>query len=122
MINFLSETKEAIEKHGHTALDIIFIGIENTGESCSWEGFQTLADKEYHNDFVEQKVHGDLIIVFKDGSRLYRFEYDGQEDWRFLKPFVMPKKLDKIKTLFLYDNDKLDGYHHWHGGFKPIEQ
>ena len=122
MINFLSETKEAIKKHGHTDQEIIFIGIEETGHSCTWEEFQTLADKEYHEDFVEQKVHGDLIIVFSDGSRLYRFGYDGQEEWGFLKPFVLPKKMHKIKTLFLYDDDKLDGYHQWTGEFKKIEE
>ena len=100
MTNLLEETIEAIESSGHTNTDIIFIGSESSGHSCSWEEFKTLADKEYDSGYGGNEVAYDLIIAFSDGSTMWRDEYDGSEWWDYSKPFVNPKTTSKIITLF----------------------
>jgi len=107
MINLLEETKAAIEKHGHRPEDIIFIGIPDSGESCSWAEFLALADKEYYEEVGEIKVHKDLIILFKDGSRLYRHDYDTIEEWRYMPAFHMPAEIRPLKSLWMCPEDRL---------------
>lgn len=99
MTNLLNETKEAIERSNHKPTDIIFIGSEISGHSCSWEEFTSLANHTYDSGFGAQEVANDLIIVFNDGSRLHRREYDGAENWDYHRPFKMPKNTKPIKQL-----------------------
>lgn len=100
MANLLIETLEVIEQSGHTVDDIIFIGSEETGHSCSWEKFVRLADQEYDNGYGSQNVAIDLSIVFSDGHRMWREEYDGKEWWEYTKPFKKPSKTFEIDELF----------------------
>lgn len=88
--NFLRETIDSIRESEHAPEDIIFIGIEATGQRCSWEEFQALADFEYNAGYGTNIIHGDLIIVFVDGQKMWRGEYDGAEWWEVSKPFVDP--------------------------------
>lgn len=99
-MNFLKETIDDIKDSGHSPDDIIFIGSEKSGHSCTWDDFCKLADNDYYNGFGGQSVAVDLIIVFSDGSTMWRGEYDGSEWWNYSKPFTMPEKLKKIKSLF----------------------
>ena len=85
MINFLSETKEEISDAGYTPEQIVFIGSLDRRVSCSWLGFQLSADFEYNNSYGDNLIPLDLEIIFNDGARLIREEYDGAENWRFLK-------------------------------------
>jgi hypothetical protein len=98
-MNLLEETIEDIKSSGHTEKDIIFIGSEQSGHSCSWEEFKTLADIEYDCGFGAQEIATDLIIAFEDGSKMWRHEYDGSERWEYSKPFKMPKELKPIARL-----------------------
>lgn len=98
-MNLLNETIEAIRGSGHTPEDIIFIGSEESGHSCTWEEFQALADIEYSHGFGAARVATDLVIVFSDGQKLWRGEYDGSEWWEFSAPFVMPKATKPIVRL-----------------------
>lgn len=100
-MNFLEETREAIESSGHSPKDIIFIGSEQTNHQCSWEEFKQLADQEYDNDFGGSEVAEDLIFVFSDGTKLWRGEYDGSEWWEYSAPFESPedKPRKEIKQL-----------------------
>jgi hypothetical protein len=100
MINLLNETKEAIKRSGHTIKNIIFIGSEGSGHSCTWEEFRDLANVEYDSGYGGQKVASDLIFVFEDGQKMWRGEYDGSEWWEFGSPFVMPENKLPIKSLF----------------------
>lgn len=100
MQNLLAETKESIKYTGHTSDDIIFIGSEKSGYSCTWDEFCVLADKEYDNGYGSSEVATDLIIVFSDGQKMWRGEYDGAEWWECSSPFVKPKALKPIKSLF----------------------
>lgn len=99
-MNLLEETIDAIEESGHSPDDIIFIGSEESGHSCTWGEFQQLADREYDSGFGWQEVANDLIVVFSDGQKLWRGEYGGSEWWNFSKPFKMPKQKKPIGNLF----------------------
>ena len=100
MGNLLIETRNVIKHTGHTIEDIVFIGSERSGHCCAWEEFEILADREYDSGFGAQKVASDLIIVFSDGMKMWRHEYDGSEYWSYSAPFTMPKEFKPIESLF----------------------
>ena len=99
MHTLLEETLDCIENSGHTPEDILFIGSEESGHSCSWEEFKKLADEEYDSGFGAAEVACDLIIVFKDGQRMWRGEYDGSEWWDYSVPTTIPKETKPITKL-----------------------
>lgn len=99
-MNLLTETVAAIQQSGHSTGDIVFIGSEETGHRCTWEQFHILADKKYDEGFGAQKVAEDLIIVFSDGAKMWRGEYDGSEWWEFSSPFKAPAAIKQIRSLF----------------------
>ena len=98
-MNLLTETETDIKESGHAPQDIIFIGSQKSGHSCTWEEYRTLADFEYDSGFGGNEIPWDLIIVFSDGATMWRGEYDGSEWWNFSTPFVMPQDLKSINTL-----------------------
>lgn len=99
-MNLLTETQSDIEQSGHTVDEIIFIGSESSGHSCDWNEFTMLANKDYDSGFGAQKVASDLVIVFSDGAKMWRHEYDGSENWDYSAPFETPKETKKIGSLF----------------------
>ena len=99
MISLIVETLTAIKASGHTPADLIFIGSEESGHSCTWREYQQLADFEYNSGYGANEIPTDLILVFSDGSTMWRGEYDGAEWWEFSPPFIMPEDLKPIKTL-----------------------
>lgn len=101
MINLLKETKKAIKNSGHKPNDIIFIGSEKSGHSCSWGEFTQLADIEYDAGFGWREVASDLIIVFVDGTQMWRGEYDGSEWWEYSKSFKAPEHTIPITRLVI---------------------
>lgn len=103
-MNLLKETIEAITESGHTPDDIVFIGSEQSGHECTWEQFQRLADVEYNAGYGAQKVASDLIIVFRDGQRMDRHEYDGSECWSVMAPFKRPAQSLPITRLLVTED------------------
>lgn len=103
MTNLLTETIEDIRQSGHEPKDIVFIGSENSGHSCTWDEFTVLANIEYYNGFGAQEVASDLIVVFSDGAQMWRDEYDGSEKWAYSSPFTMPAETKPIKRLIAQD-------------------
>ena len=105
--NLLKETLSDIQDSGHSPSDIAFIGSEISGHCCSWEQFEKLADFNYNDGFGSQKIATDLIIVFKDGSKMWRGEYDGSESWEYGTPFKKPEITKPISCLggneFMWD-------------------
>ena len=99
MTNLLEETKEAISASGHTPADIVFIGSEKSGHQCTWEQFCALADVEYDSGYGGTEVATDLIVVFSDGQKMWRGEYDGSEWWEHSTPFKRPDKALPITSL-----------------------
>jgi hypothetical protein len=108
--NLLEETREAIAESGHTEADIVFIGSEKTGHRCTWDEFETLANREYDSGFGASEVAQDLIVVFSDGQKLWRGEYDGSEWWNFSKPFSMPESSLPIKLLIVDETSPSCGW------------
>lgn len=100
MRNLLQETKESLAQSGHAPEDIIFIGSEKSGHECTWAEFQVLANVEYDDGYGGQEVAGDLVIVFSDGQKMWRGEYDGSEWWEYSTPFSRPEKAHPIADLF----------------------
>ena len=98
-MNLLQETIGDIKQSGHSPEEIIFIGSEESGHSCTWAEFQKIADVEYDNGFGCQEVASDLVIVFSDGAKMWRHEYDGSEEWHYSRPFVMPAEQKPIARL-----------------------
>lgn len=98
-MNLLDETTTAIEKSGHDISDIVYIGSSETNHQCSWKKFRKLANVEYSNDYGAAEVATDLIIVFSDGSRMWRGEYDGSEWWEYAPVFKKPVTSKPIKRL-----------------------
>ena len=99
MTNLLQETIKDIEKSGHKVSDITFIGSLDSGYSCTWSEFLTLADIEYDAGFGGQEIASDLTIVFSDGSTMWRAEYDGSEWWEYSKPVEIPENQKQILKL-----------------------
>jgi hypothetical protein len=98
-MNLLAETKDAIKNSGHTPDNIRFIGSRESGHCCTWAEFCNLADVEYNNDFGSQEVASDLIVVFDDGSSMWRREHAGAESWEFSVPFSMHEQLKPLSKL-----------------------
>ena len=99
MQNLLKETIKDIKQSGHKVSDITFIGSIDSGYSCTWDEFLTLADIEYDNGFGCQEIASDLTIVFSDGNTMWRAEYDGSEWWEYSKPVEIPENQKKILKL-----------------------
>lgn len=98
-MNLLKETLRDIAEKGNTIDDIVFIGSKDGRYGCSWQEFEVLADFDYNNGFGAAHVASDLIIVFKDASTMWRYEYDGCEWWNYSNPFELPKSFKSIKNL-----------------------
>jgi len=98
-MNLLEETIDDIKRSGHKIKDIIFIGSEDSGHSCTWKEYKKLANIEYNEGYGGAEIATDLIIVFSDGFKMERGEYDGSEWWRYSTPFKMPKKTFPITKL-----------------------
>jgi hypothetical protein len=99
MRNFLEESRKEIEESGHTPDDIVFIGSEESGHQCSFDEFCQLADFNYDYGYGACKIAKDLVIVFSDGQKMIRQEYDGSEWWDILKPFSPPSNNLPIRSL-----------------------
>ena len=106
MVNFLRETIESIGETNHSEQDVMFVGSADGEYRVSWDKFKEISNFEYDNGYGGQEVAYDLIVYFKDGSWLERYEYDGSERWCFvgLKNF---REDDDYKG---FDNVIGDGY------------
>lgn len=101
--NLLEETKGMLKHGGYTPEDIVFIGVVQSGLSCTWREFEIMANRTYNAGFGCHNVLGDLTIAFSDGCRLERGEYDGTEWWEWVRPFKMPDNQQPLTYLFVYD-------------------
>lgn len=110
-VNLLEETLEDIELSGHEVEDISFIGSEKTGHQCTWEEFKVLADHVYIDSYGATKVARDLVIVFSDGQKMWRGNFDGREWWEYSVPFKVPAVQKFIKNLFRNENQSESDLH-----------
>lgn len=101
MQNLLDETHECLLRCGKSYAGISFIGLSDLSRGCTWEEFEAMADVEYDDGFGRNHINGELVILFKDGSRLARWEYDGSEGWEYITIIRPPKDTGKLTTLFV---------------------
>ena len=99
-INLLQETLKAIQESGHSVKDVAWVGAQDGSEYCTWEEFEKMADKLYFNGHGLEEVRTDLVVVFKDGSWLERWEYDGAEGWEFKRTPRLQPEADKLTWVF----------------------
>lgn len=83
MKNLLQETLKAIKDGSQTPQDVVYVGNRDGTTHCTWREFCVHADHEYDEFTNVRKVSPDLIISFKDGSWLERFEEWSFEGWEF---------------------------------------
>lgn len=100
-MNFLEETKRAIEVSAHTIEQVMFIGSADGKFRMDWATFCETANFEYDNGFGSQVIPKDLIIYFVDKSYCVRDEYDGSERWEYNQPlnFALEDEYEKIKII-----------------------
>ena len=108
-MNLLQETIECMKENGVDFTDVSFIGSADGKYGMSCADFCVMADKEYDDGYGSAEVATDLIILFSDGSIMWRDEYDGSEWWNFRKQFKEPDQYIQIKNIFVGDgfHDKL---------------
>ncbi|MDQ3063956.1 MAG: hypothetical protein M3R14_14015 [Acidobacteriota bacterium] len=121
MANLLQETQNLINELGLEIENIIFIGSTSSGYACDWTTFYELANQEYSSGFGWQEVASDLEIVFKDGTRFQRHEYDGSENWNVQEPFVIPTETKPIRKL-INRNDGWQSLAAMHEDLEPIKE
>jgi hypothetical protein len=104
-MNLFDETIRVLKKDNYTFDDIL--SVQGNKYRISVEKFIEIAKKtDYDDGYGSQEVASDLVLLMKDGSFYYRFEYDGAECW---KHSVVPKVIEHI------DDDLINCLHgkHW---------
>ena len=97
LTNFFEETFLDMQCNGYKPNDVVFIGSLDGKYRMSWDKFKYKGNFYYDRSLeVSGGVAKDLIVCFKDGSYLGRFEDDGAEWW-----------VDMGKTKLNYKEDDL---------------
>lgn len=106
-MNLLMETKDDMKRYyNKTLTDIDYINLCDKGDpwedcvdyrSVGWTEFTRWAKQysDYDAGYGAAEVP-EITIVFKDGSWLSRWEYDGSEGWRMNKK---PRRYDDDSIL-----------------------
>lgn len=106
-MNLLQETIDALESHGKTPEDILWVSCYGRERiSFGWTEFSFLADENYYEGFGMAEVNTTLQIVGQDWW-LEREEYDGSEEWTFCKfPVIYECKNPSKEDIFPEDGWK----------------
>ena len=104
-MNLKDETLVKFNLYDLSPQDIIFIGSLESGYSCSWDEFLELANIEYDEDYGSAEIMSDLVIIFRDDSKLIRESYDGSEWWAYHAIPVLPINTKPLTTLREYPED-----------------
>ena len=80
MINLLQETMHALDIHGKTTDDVLWVGIKKL--SWPWEDFAKIADFEYDNRYGGREIN-EFLVIGGDNWWLVREENGGSEVWVF---------------------------------------
>lgn len=108
-MNLLTETLDDMKEVGKTPDDVLYVKMTKyTGFwkeldynypneiLVDFDVFKELANREYDSGYGSNEVNWSTIILFKDNSVMYRWEYDGSEGWKYIElPRTFPKKYDK---------------------------
>lgn len=98
-MNLVEETIEYIELN-NIVEEILWVGSRDGKYSMSWNDFVTnFKTVTYDDGFGSQEVAADLVVAFKDGSWLERYEYDGSEGWDYSKAPIKSKTPKPFKFI-----------------------
>ena len=111
MINLLTETEYALRIYHKTVDDIDWIGGKDFTVSLD-NFFEIAKSVDYNPSYGCQEVATDLVIMFTDGSYLYRDEYDGAEEWAYVH---IEKPAEERHIDFLCARQKGDSYYDFVG-------
>ena len=110
MQNLLKETESEISNNNLEISDVVEVIFRNSSFSAgkvdswqkgNWEDFAKLADRKYDEGFGCAEVE-DVMIIFKDGSWLERYEYDGSEWWEYKKIPVIPSNCPVLPLIKIF--------------------
>lgn len=102
-MNLLEESMECLRVLKVDEEDIY--GVYDGKTFLDWNDFKELArDVNYYNGFGGQEINQSLLIYTKSAI-LYRHEYDGAEDWRYIPilnkdVLLNPNRYEEINPLF----------------------
>lgn len=93
MENLYKETLEYMTLFGKKKEDVDevqwYTVLEKNQQSfrCDFETFKRASlGISYDNGFGSQEINRSLIVLFKDGSWMERWEHNGAEGWKFISP------------------------------------
>ena len=84
-MNLKQETLDAMVESGMGIEDIAYISNRDFDRSVPVDEFFRSADREYNNSASGNEVNTELLIVFTNGDRLVRGNYDNNEWWEYIQ-------------------------------------
>ncbi len=96
MKNLLEETLRVLAQNNKIESDVLWVGT-NTHKT-NWQDFKKVSNVHYDDDYGEQEVAKDLLVVGRNWW-LERREYDGSESWAYKEPPIEPNALIELKAL-----------------------
>ena len=100
-MSLLKETIDVIEESNMSVDDVEWVGSCDGAWVMSWDWFASISDIDYDSGYGAPEVAQDLVVVFRDGSWLERYEYDGAECWRH-KRRPYPKNSPEIPVRVIH--------------------
>ena len=111
-VPFIKTTLDAVIESGHVVSDITFIGSEVSGHRCTWEEFEEICKQQVYDLDSSYDVAYDLIVVFKDGLKMWRGDaVRGELVWCFQTPLMPPSESKQMTRLFTKCGDSMRGIH-----------
>ena len=107
-MNLKQETLDAMAENGMVIADIAYISNRDFNQSVPVDEFFRSADREYDNDYGLHEVNLDMVIVFTNGDRMMRQEYDGSEWWEYIQAAPLTPPL-VAAPLAIWSEDSIYG-------------
>ena len=107
-MNLKQETLQLMSKNGMGIEDIAYISNRDFDQSVPVDEFFRSADREYDNGHGLREVNLDMIIVFTNGDRMMRQEYDGSEWWEYIQAAPLTPPLVAV-PLPIWNEDSIYG-------------
>lgn len=116
-MTLLTETIDYMKELGKTPADVLYVKMTKDSGLygklddsypdkiiVDFDAFKEVANHEYDSGYGTNEVNWSAVILFKDNTVMYRWEYDGAEGWEHIElPRSFPKKYStKMVAEFLW--------------------